>query len=64
MTNEPDPSSIEISEKVFERMDAFFWLGMHDFVPQNETWGILENNQSPRQPIYDHVKAFVDTVYH
>jgi len=47
----------------FYALDAFFWLGMHDFEDQNETWGILENNQAPRQPIYNHVKLFVDTVY-
>lgn len=59
-------SQLEVFDKSamqFNDMDAFFWLGMHDFIPQNETWGILENNQSPRQPIYNHVKVFVDTIY-
>jgi hypothetical protein len=61
-----EDSQVEVFDKSAEQfyeMDAFFWLGMHDFTGQNETWGILQNNQSPRQPIYDHVKAFVDTVY-
>jgi hypothetical protein len=46
----------------FHDMQAFFWLGMHDFVPQNETWGILANNQAPRQPIYGKVKVFVQGI--
>lgn len=60
-----EDSQLQVFDKSasqFYEMDAFFWLGMHDFVPQNETWGILENNQAPRQPIYSHVKAFVDTI--
>lgn len=46
----------------FNDLDALFWLGMHDFESTGETWGILEYNQYPRQPIYDHVKAFVDSI--
>lgn len=60
-----EDSQLQVFDKSaaqFYEMDAFFWLGMHDFVPQNETWGILENNQAPRQPIYSHVKAFVVTI--
>ncbi|MCB9191608.1 MAG: hypothetical protein H6603_05540 [Flavobacteriales bacterium] len=53
----------DVSAAQFSDMEAFFWLGMHDFTGQNETWGILQNNQSPRQPIYNHVKAFVDSIY-
>ncbi|MCB9186928.1 MAG: hypothetical protein H6601_09300 [Flavobacteriales bacterium] len=53
----------DVAAEQFSDMQAFFWLGLNDFEGSNETWGVLENNQTPRQPIYNHVKAFVDTVY-
>lgn len=61
-----EDSQVEVFDRAasqFYEMDAFFWLGLNDFQGQNETWGILENNQTPRQPIYNHVKAFIDTIY-
>lgn len=61
-----EDSQVEVfdtSASQFNEMDAFFWLGMHDFEGQNETWGILENNQTPRQPIYNRVKAFNNSIY-
>lgn len=61
-----EPSQAElfdITAAQFYDMEAFFWLGLNDFQGQNETWGILEDNQTPRQPIYDKVKSFVDTIY-
>lgn len=61
---EPSQAQLfNISAEQFADMQAFFWLGLNDFDGQNETWGILENNLTPRQPIYNQVKLFVDTIY-
>ena len=60
-----EPSQVRLFDMVasqFYDVEALFWLGINDFDGQNETWGILENNQQPRQPIYGRVKTFLDTI--
>ncbi|GEM_PF-5453439 len=41
------------------QLEAFFWLGLVD-LPINQTWGALDENLNPRQPIYDSIKSFVN----
>ncbi len=61
---EPSQAQLfNIAASQFDQMEAFFWLGLNDFEGENQTWGVLENNQVPRQPIYDQARMFIDTIY-
>lgn len=63
--NENDPtkdSQVEVFNKVVAQdhlVPAIFWLGLVD-LPVNQTWGILDGNLLPRQPIYDSVLYYLD----
>ncbi|MCB9362833.1 hypothetical protein H6504_05340 [Candidatus Woesearchaeota archaeon] len=39
-------------------ISALFWLGFHDF-GNDETWGIVDNDLTPREPMYSNVKEYI-----
>lgn len=54
-------SQIEVFEKSVAQMDvvsAFFWFSLHDF-SDTETWGVLDADFNPREPIYSAVKEHI-----
>jgi len=58
-------TQIEVFDWAISQIDvvpAFFWLGLHDF-GENETYGVLDNNLQPREPIYSAVKSYIDTTH-
>lgn len=63
--NDNDPvkdSQVEVFNAIVAQDDlvpAIFWLGLVD-LPINQTWGILDGNLTPRQPIYDSVQVYLN----
>jgi hypothetical protein len=60
-TGDGQDTQIEVFEDAISQINeaqAFFWLGLHDF-GEAETWGLLDNNLEPREPIYSAVKRYV-----